>query len=66
MEQYIVTIKYHPAGSGIFDKGVQKIRINADGKDQAIEKVKKHPLFPIGAKIIRVRYAAYKKIDKTV
>ena len=41
MEQYIVTVKYNPAGSGIFDKGIEKLRINANNEEQAKEMAKK-------------------------
>jgi len=64
MQQYIVTVKYTPAGSGIFDKGVTKFRVDANNEDQAKERVKKNSLFPTDGIVIRVRYAAYKTKSK--
>lgn len=61
MAQYIVTVKYNPAGSGIFDKGIEKFRVEATDEEAAKIQAKKHSFFPIGGEIIRVRYAAYKR-----
>lgn len=61
MQQYIVTVKYNPAGSGIFDKGIEKFRVDANNEEQAKEMAKKHSFFPVGGEIVKVRYAAYKR-----
>lgn len=61
MQQYIVTVKYNPDGGGIFDKGIERFRVNANNEEQAKMMAKKHSLFPIDGEIIKVRFAAYKR-----